>query len=317
MRVNMTAQSVKPVYVLHGGDAYLADEHRREITAAVIGDADPQMCISSFDSDSELAEVLDALRTLPFLAERRLVILHDADAFVTAHREALEEYFASPSPTGVLMLMVSSWPKTTRLYKLVDKIGEVCDCSAAQGADLVRWIHNAADRRNRKIAPQAAALLSDWIGADLAALDSEIEKLSLYVGRRQQIEVDDLAAVVTATAGPQAFALSNAITAGDVKAALKALDGMLTTRGEEFKTLGQVAWHLRRSLAAARQVAAGQSPSLRMPPQQRNAFLAMLKRRPVSKLEADFRRMIQTDLAMKSGVKPKAAMQELVVALCS
>ncbi len=313
----MTAQPVKPVYVLHGGDAYLADEYRREIAAAVVGDADPQMCISSFDSDSELAEVLDALRTLPFLAERRLVILRDADAFVSAHREALEEYFASPSPTGVLMLMVSSWPKTTRLYKLVEKIGRVCDCSAAQGADLVRWIHNAADRRNKKISPQAAALLSDWIGADLAALDGEIEKLSLYVGRRQQIEVDDLSAIVTATAGPHAFALSNAITAGDAKAALKALDGMLTARGEEFKTLGQVAWHLRRSLAAAKQVAAGQSPSLRMPPQQRSEFLAMLKRRPVSKLEADFRRMIQTDLAMKSGVKPRQAMQELVIALCS
>lgn len=313
----MTAQPIKPVYVLHGGDAYLTDEHRHEIIARVIGDADPQMCISSFDSGSELAEVLDALRTLPFLAERRLVVLRDSDAFITAHRQALEEYFASPSPTGVLLLMVSSWPKTTRLYKLVEKIGKAFDCSAAQGADLVRWIHKAADQRKKKIVPQAAALLSEWIGADLAALDGEIEKLSLYIGRRQQIELDDLAAVVTATAGPQAFALSNAITAGDARAALKALDSMLTVRGEEFKTLGQVAWHLRRSLAAARQVAAGQSPSLRMPPQQRNAFLSMLKRRPVSRLEADFRRMIHTDLAMKSGVKPKAAMQELVISLCS
>ncbi|MCK4601836.1 MAG: DNA polymerase III subunit delta [Phycisphaerae bacterium] len=313
----MASKAIKPVYVLYGDDAYLLDQHRREIIARIIGQADPQICVGTFEPTAELAEVLDELRTLPLLAERRVVIVRDADAFVTAHRQALEGYFEAPSKTGSLMLTVSSWPSNTRLYKVVKKIGEAIDCSAAEGVDLLRWIREAASKRGKKIAPQAADLLAEWMGTDLAALDAEIEKLSLYVGGRQEIDVADISAIVTATAGPLAFALSNAITASDATAALEALDKMLIARGDEFKTLGMVAWHLRRALSAAQQIAADKTPSLRMPPQQRDAFLVMLKHRSVKKLQADFRKMIRTDLAMKSGVKPVAALQELVVSLCS
>ena len=95
---------------------------------------------------------------------------------------------------------------------------------------------------------------------------------------------------------------------------------MLQTRGDEFKTLGMISWHLRRALLAKELLAAGRPQREavpRMPPPQRNAFLAMLDRRPAAAFHRDFRLLIRADLAMKSGTDPASALQQLVVGLCS
>jgi len=314
---SMPSAEIKPIYVLVGSDAFLRDEYRRSVVRRIIGQADPQIAVTTFDATAELAQVLDELRTMPFLAPRRAVIVSDADTFVSKHREALENYLQSPSSASALILIVSSWSASTRLAKLSAKIGEVFACSAPHARKLLAWVAKAAGKRGKKIAPDVAELLVEWCGADLAVLGSELEKLSLYVDERASITGDDVAAVVSATAGPAAFALTNAITVGDTPAALKALAGSLVRRGDEFKVLGLLAWHVRRALAAARQLAAGRQPSLSMPSQQRPAFLKMVKRRPLSELQNDFRRLLAADLAMKTGADGVAALQELVVRLSS
>jgi len=314
------------VYVLFGGDAFLLDAARTEIVAAAIGDGDPQVAVTTFESDADLAAVLDELRTAPFLSPRRAVILRDADEFLaqkedtkTSNREALEHYLENPSENSTLLLLTASWPKNTRLYKLIDKIGQAIDCSAPDARNLPSHIAAAAGRRGKKIQPDASQLLAAWVGADLAALEGEIEKLSLYAGDRPVITSEDVAKLVTASGGVEAFAITNAITAGDAAAALTCLGNMLTRRGEEFKVLGLIVWHLRRVLGTQQAIAAGKPARSAMPPMpfaQQSAFAAMLQRRPLAKLQADFRRLIAADLAMKSGANAPAALQELVVQLC-
>jgi len=315
----MAGKDIHPIYVLHGDDAFLLDTHRREIVDRIVAGGDPQVCVTSFDGSAELADVLDELRTVPFLAPRRLVILRDADAFVKTHREAIEKFFEKPPTSASLLLVVASWPGNTRLAKLVAKIGQAIDCSVGEKENLSGWIAKSASKRGKKIAPDASELLAQWVGRDLAALDGEIEKLSLYVGQREQINVQDVSSLVTASAGPAAYELTNAVTAGDAAWALRALGGMLRTRGDEFKTLGLIAWHLRRAMTAKEKLAAGADPRAalpNMPYQPQKAFMAMLQRRSLRAFHDDFRKLIRADLAMKSGTESRAALQELVVQLC-
>ena len=309
----------KPVYVLSGSDGFLQDHYRAEIIARVVGQADPQTCIANFDSgdDPELAAVMDELRTLPFLAPARVVMIRNADAFISKHRQKLEEYVANPCETSALVMIVSSFPGNTRLAKAVKKIGEVLNCKLPDSSSLQQWLTKASGKRGKKIDPQSADMLEQWIGRDLAAQNAEIEKLCLYIGDRETITPQDVQDVVTATAGPAAFALTNAITAGDTLGALRALEGALRIRGAEFQALGSIAWHLRRALQAQQEMIAVGKPNLRMPYDQRNAFIAMLKRRGQAKLQADMRSLIAADLGMKSGQNPKSALQELVMSLCS
>jgi DNA polymerase-3 subunit delta len=340
----MPPKPFKPIYVLHGDDGYIRDEHRRRITREVVGDADPQLAVCSHDgkrrggppsSEEEpqspdgspqspqtsglFAEVLADLTTPPLMAASRLVIVRDADAFVTANRDALERYLENPSPTAALLLLVQSWPSNTNLAKTTARIGQAVACVAPAGGGLERWVMEAASKRGNRIDSQTAGLLASVVGADLAALDNEVEKLSLYAGKGSAITPEHVHLLASSTAGAEDFGLVNAIAASDAKAALVVLDKELTRRGEEFRMLGQIGWYLRIVIHAQTLRQSGQDPAqaLRVRYEARQTYLDLLKRRPLRKLQADCRQVLAADLAMKSGADAHATMQDLVLALCA
>lgn len=199
--------------------------------------------------------------------------------------------------------MVDSWPPKTQrkdagkaiktLTNIVGKIGELINCSAPSSAALPKWISQAAETRGKKMAPQAARMLAEWVGTDLTRLDGEIRKLVLYVGDRKEISADDVSAVAVATGGYKPFALTNAIGNRDTRKALTILASMLTSRGEEIKTLGMLAWHVRKNVSQARP----NSPA-------------------AAKARRDTRKLLSSDLAIKSGADSATTMQLLVMNLC-
>jgi DNA polymerase-3 subunit delta len=316
----MAEKTIHTLYVLSGKDAHLRDEARRRLIARIIGDADPQVCVCVFEADAELADILDELRTVPLLAPHRVVIVRQAEAFLSAHREALENYLRQPAASGTLVLMVDSWDQRTRLAKRLDEFGELIDCTSPEGADLLKWIRAAFADAGKQIAPAAVNLLAETVGPDLAAQRSEIDKLLTYAADREKITLEDASAIVTAQASPEAFAVTNAVTAGDAAAALKSLDQAMQTRGAEFALLGQLAWHVRRALQVVQLLASGQPMRSALRAGKvfyaQREFEAMLRRRSPRKLQADMRRVLRADLAMKTGTDARSAMQQLVIGLC-
>jgi len=286
----------KPIYLLYGTDNLLRRRARGELVRRLLGDGDADLNVSVFDAEADLSDVLDTLRTVPFLSPRRVVVVEQADTFLAAHVEALQRYLLDPAPTGSLVLVVDSLPdRSPAVRKAVESLvraGEAIDCSPDR-LDPVRWAIDSANRRGKRLAREAARLLVECVGADLARLDSEIEKLSLFVGSRGEILPEDVGALVADTAGAARYALTNAIGRGRPEAALKALHRMLLRRGDEVRLLGLIGWHLRSSLSGGNRV-----PS------------------PPERVEGDFRRVLAADLALKSGASPLATMQTLVIGLC-
>jgi len=267
----MADQSPKPVYVLRGTDDYLRRRYRGDLIGRLLAPDQRDLALYDTTADAELSDVLDELRTAPLLAQRRVVVIRDADPFVKRYRKQLEAYLESPSGSGSLILIVSSWQSTTRLAKRVAEIGEVLDCSSPSAARLPRWIAKAVGSRSKAIAPEAA-----------------------------DVTVDDVAAVVAAATGPEPFALTNAIEAGDRRKALEALGALMTVRGEEFRTLGMIGWMLRSALSGK-----GGYRRQRRPPDSPAAIVRK------------FRHALRADLAMKSGADPLTTMQLLVTKLCA
>src|SRR5215831_14225627 len=114
-------QKAQPVYVLHGDEDFLKRQVLEALQPLVLGPSDRAFGLSTHAGDkAAFAAVHDELQTLPFLAPRRLVVVENADPFVTRYRAALEKYVARPAPHGVLVLDVKSWPANTRLAKAVD-----------------------------------------------------------------------------------------------------------------------------------------------------------------------------------------------------
>src|SRR5262245_39888372 len=116
------ASSVKRVYALVGADTFTQLE---KLSSILSRDPDPQR----IDVDGERAEissVLDECRSFAMFGGgdgAKVVVVRDADEFVGKLREQLEDYVAAPSDNAVLVLRLSSLPKTTRLFKAIDKAG--------------------------------------------------------------------------------------------------------------------------------------------------------------------------------------------------
>ncbi|OPX25324.1 MAG: DNA polymerase III subunit delta [Planctomycetales bacterium 4484_123] len=298
----MAEKPCKCIYIFNGPDPYLRRHYRRQLIEALPPDEHTALAVTDLDGQAQLATVLDELRTAPLLAARRMVFVHDADPFVSRYRHQLEDYLDHPCPTGTLVLMVNAWQGRWVLARKAAKVGEVFDCSCPAYDALPGWISKLARARGKTISREAAEVLAEWIGPDLARLDSELEKLALFVGRRSTVSADDVAAAVVATAGPEPFALTNAIEAGDLKGALEALDDLLSTRGDEFRALGLIGWMLRSSLQGRR----------RRPRSARRGR----DQSPQRSFE-DFRHLLEADLALKTGADPLTTMQLLVTRLCS
>jgi DNA polymerase III subunit delta len=311
----------KPIYVIYGSDEFLRDQHRVAVTNEALGEADPQLCVTRYDDGAELAAVLDDLRTLPFLGDRRVVIVDPADSFVSSHRDSLEKYLGNPAPSGTLILMVKSFPANQRLPKLVKKIGVAIDCSSPDARGAGQFIRDRAKTAGRQIEPPAVQLMVQWLGTDLARAAAELDKLTLYTEGRGNITVADVSAVVVATAGVNPFAITDALLAGDAKTALELLEKTLTQSGEEYRLLGMLGWHLRRVLKAKHLLVAGRSESqvfdtLRVFGPGQQLMRRFLARKSLSQIAQDFRLLIRADLAMKTGRDGKATLQALIVGLC-
>lgn len=249
-----------PIVVIAGDDAYQKSAHlERTLDELLPPEVDRALALSVLDGarggeqpPPSVSAVLQELATLPFLAERRVVVIRSADNFITDNRERLESYADAPCRTGVLVLECRTFPKTTRLYKAVEAAGgRILECKKLTGRALNEFVVARAGERQKRLDPAAAAKLVDLIGAEPGILDGEIEKLTLYVGERREITLDDVAALVGQTREEKVFAAMDAAAAGDLHKALSLWHQVLETDpASVYKAVGGVAFMLRKWLAA-------------------------------------------------------------------
>jgi DNA polymerase-3 subunit delta len=317
----------KAVYAVYGDDAFLRREALAAITRAVLpGDEDDELPTRRFAGETAtLADVLDEVRTLPFFTRRRLVIVEGADPFVTAHRRELELYVEEPASTGVLVLSVKVWTATTKLARLVDRVGLAIECKGPHERELHSWlVHLARSRFDVVLHEDAARLLLELAGPEVGILVSDLEKLSVYVGQRREIHRDDVALLVGAGRIETIWKVLDAATTGRGALAIEDLDGLLTSgefpvgllRAMSFSLLKLYhAGRLRRARVDLKEACrgAGIYPSLVEKTQQQHAHLgpARVDQLPARLLKADL------DLIGSSQLEPRMVLERLLVELAT
>jgi DNA polymerase-3 subunit delta len=249
-----SAHAPKPIYSIFGDDTYLRREAVAAICQVVLRDQAGEMAVSRFEGKgAALADVLDELRMLPFFSKRRIVVVEDADPFVTKYRKDLEGYIETPSDTGVLILAVKSWPSNTKLARLVEATGLALDCTSPGEKDLVPWlIHLAASRHGAQLESDAARLLLELVGVEVGVLAAEVEKLAVYVGAAGRIRREDVARMVEAGRIETVWKVLDAATTGDGATAIKHLDDLLASGEHPVRVLAGLTVSLLKTHHAGR-----------------------------------------------------------------
>ena len=206
---------VKAVYALVGTDALLQQEALEEIVRKL--PADTQR--TDVDGETaELADVLDELRSFAMFGGGKLVMVRSADELVSRYREQMEDYVAKPSDSATLVLRFGSLPSNQRIYKAIDKVGEIVSCQPPK--NLKAWIvSRGASAHKLTVSAEAADLLAVLIGADLGRIDNELAKMALAFGGGR-VGPDEIGQSVTFQREREMWDLTNALAAGDTAEAL-------------------------------------------------------------------------------------------------
>ena len=106
------------IYTLAGDEDFLKRLARERIIATALGGEVAELAVAVYAGEKlDFSTARNDLSTVPFLAPCRIVVVENADPFVTEHRPALEQYAAKPSAAGILILELKSFPETTKLAK--------------------------------------------------------------------------------------------------------------------------------------------------------------------------------------------------------
>ena len=243
---------LKPMYLIYGSeDLRLAQAVAR--LKRQLGDAaDLDFNYDTFDGESASADdIVSACNTLPFLSERRLVVVRAADKMGSAGLSTLADYAGDPSPTTVLVLVATKFAKNTKLYRAVEKLGGVADYAAPRKSEYPREVERTVEDRGKSIRTDAAELLVTAVGYDLRRLSAEVDKAVAFVGTRGVIECRDIEQVASMTATNSIFEFTAALFDRDCRRTLALLDRLLAD-GESVFGLHAVSLRALRDLIAVR-----------------------------------------------------------------
>ena len=319
-------QARQPLYVIFGDDAYLKREVLKSLREILLEDQDAEFAYAEFTGNNIAPrDLFDELATVGlFGGPLRVVVVREADDFVTAHRGLLEDYAAKPVPHGVLVLETRRWPGNTRLAKAVNKVGQAVDCKPPKAAQLVRWLITRSGRNGgARLSQDAAEALLEMVGPELGLLEQELARLRLEIGEQTPLTADLIRRRAGSWRTRTTWEMLDTALAGDGSGALAQLDRLLTAGEHPVGLMAQVGSSLRRFATATRLVELQERQGTRgslakalsqagVPPfllRKSEAQLRLLGRQRGGQLH---RWLLATDLALKgSSSAPLQARVEL------
>jgi len=313
------------IYVIAGKEETLVNAQCSRLLDEII---DPQQRVTglfSVDGDKAVvSEVLDELRTLPFLADKRVVVVRDADDFVSNNRDLLEKYFDNPCPTGILILTVSTWPNKTHLAKKLTQAGKLIGVIQPKQQELPAYcINYARDAHDKKLDRDAAALLVELAGDDLTRLYSEVDKLALFTDADKTITTGHIESLIGHNRLFDAFEVIDACLAGNAGAAIERLRKMFAEdKSAEYSAVGAFAYHFRRLFNVKKMLQEGlneyQISKKLWLGYNKDSQFALLRRLTLKQIGDQLKQLAEIDFAIKTGrAQPKIAIEQFVLRLAA
>jgi len=325
MPKNKAKKKPESVFVIAGKDNSLINAECAKLLAELI--EPEQRATGLFNADPaeiEISDVLDELRTVPFLTDRRVVLVKNADKFISENRQLLERYFDKPCPTGILVLTVNTWDARTKLAKKLPRVGKLISVTQPKPWQLPqRLIQYCSDAHAKNLTKGTAELLIELTGDDLPRLYGEIDKLALFADAERSITPKHVEALIGHNRLFSAFAVIDAITAGKTGQAVDRLRTMFAEdKNAEYTVVGAFAYHFRRMFNAKVMLKEGVRSAevatrLRIW-SNKDGFFLQLRRMPLKKIGDILQQLADIDYAIKTGrTKAQVAIEQLVLKLAA
>ncbi|PWL38788.1 DNA polymerase III subunit delta [Flagellimonas aquimarina] len=186
---NINEGTPKPVYFLMGDEPYYIDKISKYIADNVLTEDEKgfnQMVL--YGKETSVDEVISNAKRFPMMAQYQVVIVKEAQ-HLSRNIENFSSYVENPQPTTILVICYKykKLDKRKKLYKTVQKNGELFESKKLYENQVSDWIRRTLGGRKRKISPKAGMLLVEFLGTDLSKISNELDKLALVVPETTEI----------------------------------------------------------------------------------------------------------------------------------
>jgi DNA polymerase-3 subunit delta len=314
---------LKPVYLIYGDEDLLLERAVRRLRSRLAEVADLDFNLETFDGETADADdVIQAANTLPFMSDKRLVIVRNVDKLPSAGLNALADYANDPAESACLVLVARKIARNTRLFKAVDARKGAYEYKAPKRGEYPAHVALMFRERGRTVSADGAELLVRSVGRDLRRLQSEVEKVVAFTGQRTSLTREDVEAVISSTAPVSVFDLTDAVGARDCRGALRLLAD-LVGQGESVHGLhAMVVRHVRMLLSARALLDRGLPASalvreIGMAEWQARKVAQQAGRFSAEDLVAALRRAAEAELRMKtSQADARLVLERWIVGVC-
>jgi len=320
------------IYLFHGHDNYTATKklnHWRREFEKKYGDFN----IHIFEGENfTAANFNEAVSTVPFLGEKKLIIIRDflRDASEEEQKLLAEKLENAPESCVTVFIEHEKPDARTTLFKKLSKTGQAIEFEDFEKPELVQWIRNEFTGKNSRIGSREADMLADTVGPDLWQMESEIEKLSLY-GQEMPIDEKAIEAITSPNLSSSIFKLTDYIAQRNSKIALRTLNTLLQSREDLFQIFFMIVRHFRIliEIKACLEKKLDRAQIIQKTHEHPYAIktgTSQCRNFTADKLAGIYRKLLQIDIATKSGrIKTlsgdsselRLALEKLIVELCA
>ncbi|MBN1660476.1 MAG: DNA polymerase III subunit delta [Anaerolineae bacterium] len=328
-------------YIFHGDDQFGLSEELARLRGQLaegdplMGDLNTSILDGQRITFGELRHVTDAM---PFMAERRLIIVHgllarlvppgkgQTQPELSKFVDDLAGYLPHlPETTRLIFCEQSKLPASHPVLKVAREEGKrrrgfIRAFELPKERDLPAWIRARATDKGGQISNEAVAVLAALVGTDLRMLDQEIEKLLLYAGGRM-VSSDDVTLLVSHAREASIFDLVDCVGARQTSRALQILHRLIDDGAAPLYVLAMIARQIRiliqiKDLADRRMTGREIADELHLHPFVVEKGLKQVRNFEMDQLEAAHEKLVDTDWAIKTGKSDDLlALDALIVAL--
>lgn len=210
---------LKNLYLLYGEERYLIRQYRDKLKNA-LSDPDDTMNASSFgQEDLNANAIIDLAETMPFFAERRLILIEDS-GWGKKTPDEIGDYLQNIPEFTFFVFVEKEVDKRSKLYKAAAKKGYVSEFGRQTENLLARWVGGRIRREGKQMTQRAYEHLILKTGTDMETIDKELEKLLCYTLDKETIDLDDVEAIVTDHSERKIFDMVDALASHQPKKAM-------------------------------------------------------------------------------------------------
>ena len=217
----------QPVYLLHGEESYFIDVISDALEHTVLNDAQKGFDQTVlYGKDTDFSTIVNAAKRYPMMSDHQLIIIKEAQDLKWKDDELLLKYVEQCTVSTVLVFdyKYGKFDKRKKLYKAIEKKGLVVESNKLYDDKVAAWVISYIKEQGWNIHPQAAALLSEYLGTELSKIVNELNKLMLNVPKDREIVVSDIEQNIGISKDFNVFELNTALAKRNAFKAYQIID---------------------------------------------------------------------------------------------